>query len=241
MTDAYEILGVPRAAGEDEIKSAYRELAKKYHPDNFAGSPDIARVAEEKMREVNEAYDTIIKEREAAKKSGSTQTSAGAGSSAGSSYSAGAGSSYSNGRASSNNSTANSGSKYSSDTYSTTTQFPNVRKLIYENRFDDANAVLDSVAAEKRNAEWNFLKGAVYYRRGWLEQSFKHFEAAVNMDPGNSEFKAAYNQASNMRGGSSGGYKARGNGGCSPCSTCCGLMCADQCCECFGGDFISCC
>ena len=62
MKDPYEVLGVPRSASEQEIKSAYRELAKKYHPDNYQNNP-LADLAQEKMREINEAYDTIVKER----------------------------------------------------------------------------------------------------------------------------------------------------------------------------------
>ncbi len=58
--DPYEVLGVPRGASDDEIKKAYRALAKKYHPDNYAGS-DLSDVAEEKMKEINEAYDEIQK------------------------------------------------------------------------------------------------------------------------------------------------------------------------------------
>lgn len=238
MKDAYEVLGVARSASDDDIKSAYKNLAKKYHPDLFAGQPDLAAVAEEKMREVNEAYDTITKER----KSGHSGASSSSYSSASSSSSYSSQQSYPQSNTQSSYSANSSKYTASDNTYSTTTQFPNVRKLIYENRFEDANAVLDAVAAERRNAEWNFLKGTVYYRRGWLEQAFKHFEAAVNMDPGNSEFRAAYNQSSRMRSGSSGGYKeGKGKGGCSPCSTCCSLLCADQCCECMGGDLISCC
>ncbi len=56
--DAYEVLGVPRNATEEEIKKAYRELAKKYHPDNYT-DPNLASLAEEHMKEINEAYETI--------------------------------------------------------------------------------------------------------------------------------------------------------------------------------------
>ncbi|MBQ9745036.1 MAG: DnaJ domain-containing protein [Clostridia bacterium] len=60
MKDPYKILGISPTASNEEVKNAYRELAKKYHPDNYANSP-IADVAEEKMKEINEAYDEILK------------------------------------------------------------------------------------------------------------------------------------------------------------------------------------
>ncbi len=62
MTDPYKILGVSRDASDDEIKKAYRELARKYHPDNYAGSP-LADLAGEKMKEINTAYAEIQKAR----------------------------------------------------------------------------------------------------------------------------------------------------------------------------------
>ena len=64
MRDPYDVLGVSRSASDDEIKKAYHKLARKYHPDNFAGSGGAAAEgAEEKMKEINEAYDIIQKER----------------------------------------------------------------------------------------------------------------------------------------------------------------------------------
>ena len=63
MTDPYKVLGVSRDASEEEIKKAYRDLARKYHPDNYATSP-LADLAQEKMKEINEAYDTVMRERQ---------------------------------------------------------------------------------------------------------------------------------------------------------------------------------
>ena len=56
--DPYEVLGVQRGASDDDIKRAYRALAKKYHPDNFTDAGQRAR-AEEKMKEINAAYERI--------------------------------------------------------------------------------------------------------------------------------------------------------------------------------------
>lgn len=62
MNDPYKVLNISRDATDEEIKKAYRELARKYHPDNYAGNP-LADLVQEKMKEVNEAYDQIQRER----------------------------------------------------------------------------------------------------------------------------------------------------------------------------------
>ncbi len=62
MNDPYVVLGVDRNAGDEEIKKAYRELARKYHPDHYSDNP-LSELAAEKMKEINEAYDAIMNER----------------------------------------------------------------------------------------------------------------------------------------------------------------------------------
>ena len=59
MRDPYEVLGIRPDATDTEVKNAYRRLARKYHPDNYASDPAKAEEAEEMMKEINAAYDEI--------------------------------------------------------------------------------------------------------------------------------------------------------------------------------------
>ena len=61
MRDPYSVLGISQNASDDEVKKAYRELARKYHPDNYHDNP-LADLAQEKMKEINAAYDAIQRE-----------------------------------------------------------------------------------------------------------------------------------------------------------------------------------
>lgn len=63
ITNPYSVLGVSPSASNEEIKKAYRELSRKYHPDSYVNNP-LSDLAEEKFKEVQEAYDQIMKERE---------------------------------------------------------------------------------------------------------------------------------------------------------------------------------
>lgn len=202
MTDPYKILGVSPYDTDEKIKSAYRDLAKKYHPDNYNNGLE-SDIAEEKMKEINEAYDQIMAERRK-KISGNY-------------------SSYTSYNGANNN-------------------YRDIRNMIMSGRISNAEQILDGIPIEQRNAEWHFLKGTIFYKKGWLEEAYNYFNKACNMDPQNSEYRSALNQINNQRSGFYGGYNPMAsNRGCSGCDICTSLFCADCCCECMGGDFIRCC
>lgn len=203
MNDPYKVLGISRDATDDEVKKAYRELARKYHPDNYTNNP-LADLVSEKMKEINEAYDTIQKER--ARGNGGSSGYSGSGS------------------------------------YTGDGSFAQVRRLINEGRYSEAELILDSTAASGRNAEWNYLKGCVLLRRGWYFDAQKYIETACYMDPNNEEYRNAKISIQRNASQFGRGYKTSTNaGGCSSCDMCTGLICADCLCECCGGDLISCC
>ena len=173
MRDPYEVLGVSRTASDSDIKRAYHELVKKYHPDNYANNP-LADLASEKMKEINEAYDAITKAR--------ASQSGGNSSYGGSSY---GGSSY-GGAYQSNQNNYNYGGG----------QYANVRTYISSNHLDAAESLLGGMS--NRDAEWYYLKGEIAFRRGWLDEARQFYQTACNMAPGNLEYQRAIQ---NVRGG----------------------------------------
>ena len=199
MNDPYSVLGVSQNASDDEVKKAYRELVRKYHPDNYQDNP-LSDLAQEKMKEVNEAYNLITKMRE------------------------GGGNHHNNRRGGGyTGPNSNAGSPESM----------RIRAAINSGDLRLAEELLSSFSP--RNAEWNFLMGSVYYRKGWLDDAMRHFETAVQMDPHNQE----YRQALSLMQQSGQAYRPYGHGGpmqqeggCDMCDICAGLMCLNMCCRC---------
>ena len=75
MKDPYSILGVSPGATDEEVKTAYRNLARRYHPDNYDDNNPLKELAKEKMQEINAAYDEIQRDRSEAERSSSSSYS----------------------------------------------------------------------------------------------------------------------------------------------------------------------
>lgn len=196
MRDPYEVLGVSPDASDDEIKKAYRELARKYHPDNYQNNP-LADLAEEKMKEINQAYDAVTKARSGG---GSAY---GSGSAAQSGYGYG----YSSGSAYQQRQSGGSG------------VYAQARQAVSRGDLDGAEQLLQGAS---RNGEWYFLMGSIAYRRGWLDEARQNYQIAVQMDPGNMEYRQAFSMM--QRGGY--GYQPDMTGAqCDGMDCCTAMMC----------------
>lgn len=221
MNDPYKILGVEPTATDKEIKTAYKGLVRKYHPDRFQDEA-MAEMANEKMTEINAAYDKIMDDRKNGR-SGFT------------SYTAGG--------------TSGGYRRYSRESYEqasgggVSVDYYQIRNMIHAGRLAEADNMLDNVAQPNRVAEWYFLKGTICYQRGWLNEAYHYIAQATQMAPGNSEYSQALQQMNRQRGGfmSGGSRYNTGNSANDTCNCLSDLCVADCCCEMMGGDLIPCC
>ena len=203
MNDPYKTLNISRYADDDEIKQAYRKLAKKYHPDRYQDS-ELAKEAAEKMKEINQAYDMILRER----KNGNVSYQE---NSAYDTYNV-----YTT-------SDSNQGKNY----YSEESVYDRVYTMIDEGRFTDAQAVLGGIPSTERDAEWYYIMGMMSYKSGWLEEAYNYTDTACRMDPTSEEYRTLYEKIASQRSGSEGGYQQSDRNGpdCLDCLS--GRMCAE--------------
>ena len=162
IDDPYKVLGVSPDASDDEIKRAYRKLAKKYHPDVNPGDAEAAR----KMQEVNAAYEQI-KNPEKASRTGSSQTGYG---------------SY--GYDPFGGAWQQQSYRQTGDSYQQAAQ-----QYIRYGRYQEALNVLNNAA--QRDARWYYLSALANNGLGNQVTALEHIKRAVSMEPDNYEYLQA--------------------------------------------------
>jgi molecular chaperone DnaJ len=205
IANPYKVLDVSPNASNEEIKKAYRELSRKYHPDSYVNNP-LAGLAEEKFKEVQEAYEQIMKDRE---------------------------NGYSN----------NSSYSGSGGSGEDSIEMNSVLSYLNSRRYREALDILSGI--QQRSARWYYYSSVANAGIGNNLMSVEHARQAVNMEPGNKEYRDLLNQIEwqtqryqDTRYNPT-GY-GRSTGGYGTGNLCCDLWCADSICECMGGDLCSC-
>ena len=213
MKDPYSILGVSPGASDEEVKNAYRNLARRYHPDNYDDNNPLKDLAKDKMQEINAAYDEIQRDRT------STTSSS---SSSGNSYNYG----YTEGNS-------------RSGVYATIRQKINERKyreaeeLLYTVSDFDRTAdwhFLNSVCLMQRGKSADAMRELELACS--MDPSNLEYQKAKEMfNTSGSRYGSTYYGEGGRR------YRSSQD---EACDCCMNLICLDCLCECMGGDLISC-
>lgn len=232
IDDPYKVLGVPRDATQDEIKKAYRKMAKLYHPDLHPDDPQ----ANQKMNDVNTAYDMLMNPdkyaAQRARQSAYSNTSSAGSSSYGGSYSGSYGSPY--GSAGQSGSSQYRRTTYEGDygwtgdffnwediffggasPYQSTTanskpqaetgdsaEIRNVISYINAGNYREAIVILTKIPSTGRNARWYYLSGLANHGMGNSPRDVDMMQRAVQLDPNNQLYHSLLRQYRNRSGSS---------------------------------------
>lgn len=208
--DPYRILQISPDADDGAIKRAYRELARKYHPDHYHGTP-LETTAEEKMKEINEAYSQICTLR----KSGWTETDSE--------------------RREYEERAQREKQQRDRQERERDELLRRVQDALQQGDVHGAERLLNECVLH--TAKWHFLKGSVRYRQGWLDEAEREFELASLMEPDNELYRDAYEY---MRAGGS-AYRPDGYGSGGMMSGWCRtLLCAALVCGCCSNGRLLC-
>ena len=216
IEDPYKVLGISPDASDEDIKRAYRRLAKKYHPDLNPGDQEAAR----RMQEVNAAYEQIKNPEKAAQQNQNPYGSYG-----GAYYDP-----FTGTYRQQSQSSGQSGDQYQNAAY----------QYIRFRRYQEAlNALQNST---ERNARWYYLSALANDGLGNQVTALEHIRRAVSMDPDNQEYLWALNRMEN--GGSAyrqqaGNFQGFTLGG-DPCTNLCLCYLMNLFC-CGGRGFFCCC
>ncbi|MBQ7942629.1 MAG: J domain-containing protein [Lachnospiraceae bacterium] len=179
MSDPYQVLGIQRGASDEEIKKAYRALSRKYHPDANINNPNKAQ-AEEKFKEIQQAYNLIMKEKE----QGYTQTE----------YGGYAGYGNFGGFGGYKRETQSDEDRY----------FEAAANYIRSRHYHEALNVLVNI--KDRKAKWYYFSAVANAGLGNQVMAKEHAATAVNMEPNNMEYRQFYQS---LQSGGAGWYAGR--------------------------------
>lgn len=200
VQDPYKVLGVSPDASDEEIKKAYRELAKKYHPDRNPGDAEAAR----RMNEINAAYDQI--------KNGNTSSQQYGGFGGFGGYGG-----YGGGWGGAHEQAQERAECRAAVNY------------IRNGRYQEALTALSGVPTYERDARWYYLHAVANMYLGNRIAAMDSAQQAVNMDPDNSEY-SRFLQHLQTGGTYYKNYSSDFNTVCCPCSDpCTSYLCFSMC------------